>query len=489
MKTVDVLLGQIALKKEDYDLIQEEALSEEEMEELQKIVLNTIKKEQACRGKEKVRSNTKIQKIKRWVLPVAASMIISSAAIASTVNIGISQIFKAFFGEESVNIGESGKIIGKTNSNQGITLNIQGIVGDNKTAIVMCDLTKEDGTVFSGNTLDFGELDYTVAGKRVSASSYIINQENQSTVQRTFSLKPLLFNEMPENFVGGEATVKITDIIEIEQGNWKPEINLADYLEQHPECLNQQAIALPKEFLEHAETREVLIDSGYNKSESSKFLNRQPKHGIDDKNLNLALYGGKQKEWTIDNIGFIDEQLHIRMSGKALNDYCPDFKDAEGNEIMRIWSGSKMSSPGHREAYYVYDIKDLDSLKKATMTSYFTKEVGTIKGQWEVPFTMDFKSIQKTIKTAQTIPWSSGKALTIDEMILSNLAVHVTFTGNKFETIPAATLVFKDGTKKEILGGASFDNGKSVVSYCFEAPIEISTIAAIKLNDVEVKLE
>jgi hypothetical protein len=489
MKRVDELLSQIELKKEDYDLIQEEALSEEEMKELQKIVLNTIKQEQEGGGKEKIRRNTKIQKIKRWILPLVASAAITSTVIASVNNVSISQIFKDFFSEESTNIGESGKIVGITDSNQGITLNIQGIVGDNKTAVVMFDLTKEDGTAFSGNNVEFGKLDYTIAGKSVAGSYHVINQEKQSTVQRTLSLKPLLFNEMPENFVGSEATVKITDIIEIEEGYWKPEINLADYLEQHPECLDQQPIAMSEIFLKHAVTEEELIDSGYNQSRISKIMNTQPKQGIDDKKLNLALYGGKQKEWTIDNIGFVDGQLHIRMSGKIESDYLPGFKDAAGNEVQMTWSGGHNINSVKGISYYIFDIKDLENLKKATMTSYFQKELGTIKGQWEVPFTMDFKSNEKTIKTEQTISRSGAKALTIDEMILSNLALHVTYSGDEFETIPRARLVFKDGTEKEIPGGASFDKGQAICSYRFEAPIEIANVAAIKLNDVEVRIE
>lgn len=483
----DILLEHIDLKKDDFDLVGEEPVSEEELKELQEVVLNAIRLEQECIGKEKIRFTAKAKKIKKWLLPLAASLIISSAVIASTVTIG--QIFKDYFGEESPSIGESGKVIGKTTLNQGIRLNIQGVVGDDKTAIVIFDLTKEDGTTFAGNSLDFGELDFIVAGKSVSASSYIIGNDNKSMAKRTFRLRPLLFNEMPENFVGSDATMHITDIIEIEEGDWESEVSLADYLEQHPECLSQKTIEIPEEFLEHAETREVLIDSGYNESDINEFLSKKPKYGIDSKNLGLALYDGNQKEWTINNIGFIDGQMHIRMSGNTIYDYIPKFKDAAGNEIKRIWSSSRMISKGIREAYHIYDIKDLDSLKKTTMTAYFTKEVGRIKGEWEVPFTMDFKSNQKRIKTDQTIPWQSSKDLIIEDLILSNLAIHVTFRGDKFEAIPIGRLIFKDGSEKELYGGASFDKGLAVTIYPFETPIDISNVESIKFNDVEIQVK
>ncbi|MHC1749644.1 MAG: hypothetical protein AB9856_15340 [Cellulosilyticaceae bacterium] len=487
MKRVDELLDQIDLKKEDYDFIQEEALLEVEMEELQAMVLSAIRQEQEERGKEKMRCKTK--KMKKWLLPLVASITITSTAIAATTDTSIGQIFKSFFGVESTSIGESGKVIGKTNSSQGIALNIQGVVGDNKTAVVMLDLTKEDGTAFLGNNVDFGKLDFKVAGKSVEGSCDIINQQNQSDTQRTCSLTPLLFNDMPKNFLGKEATVKITDIIQIDQGYWKSEINLADYIEQHQECMNQQTIAMPEEFLKYNVGEEELIESGYNKAEISEIMNRNPKQVLEDKNLGLALYDGKQKEWTIDNIGFIDGRLHIRMSGKTEGEYMPDFKDAEGNDIRMIWSGGSIISKGNAIGYYVFDIKDLESLRKTTMTGFFRKELGVIKGQWEVPFAMDIKSNEKTIKTTQTIPWSSGKVLTIEEMTLSNLAVHVTYVGDKFEAIPKGTLIFKDGTEKELLGGASFDKGKAIASYDFKAPIEITNVAAIKLNDVEIKVE
>lgn len=165
MKHIDELLEEIHLREEDYEMFQEEPVTDEELQEIKNRVLEVVRKEKV--GEDIVAEATvtelekkRRRKIKRWILPLVATLAIGSSLAAGVASGNLSEIFHVIFGENTANIGDSGLELGISDTQQGITLNVQGIVGDKQNAIILFDLTKEEGESFKGNNIEFGKLNF-----------------------------------------------------------------------------------------------------------------------------------------------------------------------------------------------------------------------------------------------------------------------------------------------------------------------------------------
>lgn len=274
---------------------------------------------------------------------------------------------------------------------------------------------------------------------------------------------------------------------------WDSEVNLVDFFKAHPELLSQAAIPMPEDLLHYTSAEELKYE-GYTADEIKRMMDDIPTRALPSRNLNLDLYPEFESNWRVDNIGFINNQLHIRMSGIGNEDYMPAFKDALGNEVEMTYNITTYSSSEEREdiskGYYVYDIKDIEALQQVKLSTYFAKEFQTVKGKWQVRFKIDIKNQEKSITTDQTIPWIDNMNLTIEEMKLSNLSLQVTYKGGKLHNYPKVNVRFKDGKEQEVFRhGATYGDNMAECTYAFTAPIDVSEVEAIIINEVEIKVE
>lgn len=516
MKKIDELLEHIQLREEDYEMFQEEPVTDEELQEIKNRVLEGVRKEQI--EKEQVQKEqiadlatpeleTKIKrKRKRWILPLVATLAIGSSLVAEVANGNLGEIFHVIFGENTANIGDSGLELGISDTKQGITLNVQGIVGDKQNAILLFDIEKEEEQPFIGNNIEFGKLNFKVEEKKSlkgwnpfklystteSSGSFgwgLIDEGYQQPNRLTFKLDATL----DQNLIGAEGILEIEDITEIESGDWESEVDLVAFFKAHPELLSQVSIPMPEELIHYSSTEELKYE-GYTADEIEEIMNDIPKRGLSSKNLGLDLYPEFESNWIVDNIGFIGDQLHIRMSGAGRKHYTPAFKDASGNEVEMTYNITTYSSSEEGEGvsggYYVYNIKDIEALNKVRLSTYFSKEIETIKGKWQVRFKIDIKNQEKNIQTDQTIPWIEDTKLEIEEMKLSNLSLKVTYKGGKLHNYPRVYVQFKDGKEQEAFRhGATYGENMAECTYAFAAPIDVSEVEAIRINEVEIPVE
>lgn len=354
MRRIDELLESVTLKEEDYEMITEELLTESELDELKEMVLQVVreeKEEERSVQKEAISlENTKRRKSKRWLLPLVATLTIGGSLIAGVTSENLGEVFKVIFGENTSNIGESGLELGISDTQQGITLNVQGIVGDKQNAIILFDVEKPEDESFEGNRIKFGKLNFEVKkgwefkgwnpfkiySSTVSGSSYrwsSIDEAYQTPNQRIFQLEATL----DETLIGKDAVLEITDIIEVQEGAWESEVDLVDFFKKHPEYLEQASIPMPQDLLTYISEEELKYE-GYQEKEIKKIMEDIPKRALPSRNLELDLYPELKSNWKVDNIGFIGEQLHIRMYGVGNSAYTPSFEDALGNEIEMTYN-------------------------------------------------------------------------------------------------------------------------------------------------------
>lgn len=532
MKKIDELLSEVNLKEEDYELFEEETILEEEMADIREKVFAALEKSKATEiqetagvskkdnnkkeneekevmdGADKkvmVLKDKKRRKTKKWILPLVATLALGSSLIAGVSGGDLSGLFEGIFGEHTSNIGESGLILGISDKQQGISLNVEGMVGDKQNAIILFNLEKEGDKVFQGNSIKFGELKFEVEENKfkgwnpfksygTSSSSYsygwqVIDKDNEEKDKRVIKLDASLDQEL----IGKKATLTIKDIIEVEEDYWDSEVNLAEFLRQHLEQMDIKTITMPEELLTHVSAEE-LRHEGHNEQEIKEIMNNIPKRALPEGNLDLDLYPSFEGNWKVDNIGFIENQLHIRMSGTGNNHYRPDFKDALGNEAEMTYNITTYSTSekgeGISQGYYVYDIKDLETLSQMKVSSWFQKEISKTEGTWQVEFTIDIKNQEKHITTDKTIPWGDGTQLIIKEIVLSNLSLQVTYSGQQERSFPKAIVKFKDGTESQAYRqAASYGENQSECIYAFQYPIDIEEVDSIMINEVEIKPE
>lgn len=516
MKYIDELLEEINLREEDYEAFQDEQVTDEELQEIKNRVLEEVRKEQI--EDEGILKNNQVtdlkngkrRKKKRWILPLVATLAIGTTLIARVTSGNLDQMFNSIFGENTAYIGESGVELGVSDTQQGITLNVQGIVGDKESAIILFDLTKEDGENFKGNSIGFGELKFQVQEKGVfkgwnpfkffkkrvketgSFTSYgwgLIDEVYQKPDKLTFKLDATL----DKNLIGSKGVLEVEDVIEVQTGYWDSEVSLVDFFEAHPELLSQSSIPMPEDLLTYT-SEEELKYKGYTEDEIKEIMNRLPKKALPSRNLNLDLYPEFQTNCRIDNIGFIDNQLHIRTSGTGRPDYSPGFKDKLDNKIETVYDITKYSNNKGGErvftGYYVYDIKDIEHLSQLKVSTWFSKKLQITQGKWKVRFKIDIKNQEKIIKTDQTIPGMNHTNLTIKEMAFSNLSLKVIYQGQSMSNIPSVKIKFKDGRKQEVFQHSSiYEENQSECTYAFTEPIDTSQVEAIIINEVEIKVE
>ena len=503
MKNIDELLEEIHLREEDYEMFQDEPVTDEELQEIKNRVLEVVRKEQVTEVTDL--ENKKRRKARRWILPLVATLAIGTSLVAGVASGNLGEIFNVIFGENTANIGESGLELGISDRQQGITLNVQGIVGDKQNAIILFDLEKEDGEPFKGNDIKFGKLNFQVEEKKslkgwnpfkfystTESSGRFgwgpIDEGYQEPSKLIFKLDATLNQEL----IGSEGILEIEDMTEVQTGYWDSAVNLEDFFEAHPSLLSQASIPMPEELLHYTSAEELKYE-GYTEDKIKKIMDNIPTRALPSRNLNLDLYPEFESNWRVDNIGFIDNQLHIRMSGTGDKHYTPAFKDASGNEVEMTYNITTYSSSEEREdivgGYYIYDIKDIEALKKVKLGSSFSKEFQTTQGKWQVRFQIDIKNQEKRITTDQTIPWIDDMSLTIEKMKLSNLSLQVTYKGGNLHNYPKVNVRFKDGKEQEAFRhGATYRENLTECTYAFTAPIDVLQVEAIIINEVEIKV-
>ena len=163
----------------------------------------------------------------------------------------------------------------------------------------------------------------------------------------------------------------------------------------------------------------------------------------------------------IDNIGFVDNQLHILLTREVEEDALHNHHDLilqQGeNCLMSVWQVSSSHSEGNKrmeENYYVFDIADAEALSDCNFSiqSYETESIA--KGPWmlEVKMQPTKDKVTKELSQEITIGKTHQAMLTKCELTPSSLTLHLEIKDKGFDEQDLGEILLnkKDGTSLSI---------------------------------------
>lgn len=137
-------------------------------------------------------------------------------------------------------------------------------------------------------------------------------------------------------------------------------------------------------------------------------LESRPKVLLGEGRLGLELVKG-DTSCVIDNIGFIDGKLNIRMSGEGLKNTYLEVYDQAGELLHATYNTGSTSTledgTKENEAYRIFEIGSVEELEKYTFKVSRRETVERWEGPWEVPLNTSETSETRVIKVNKMIPY------------------------------------------------------------------------------------
>lgn len=423
-------------------------------------------------------------KKKRWnaLIGIAVILVTSSAIIANVGGLTVEQIFSDIFKSNTSNIDNNGIILNENDECSGVVLSGEGILLDANTMDLIFNIKKEDGSIFNRDKIRFEDLNVYIDDQLdetknelgiVDWNNYIeIDSGNDTLNQRRFSLNMASVSDIQNQKV----RLQVSNIIQYQEQELFSDINIGNYLETAPECINQLTIPstdirLTREFLSTNSEEEMEIKASI------------PKNVLDSKNLNVPIFS-QEANIKIDNMGFIDESFHIRLKSSY---HILRFKDEKGNDLEPSYM-----QRDEKGGYYVYDIKNLEELKQLQAYICIEKETNRIEGVWEIEFRTDVETNKVIINPAASL--NTNIKLDIIQIEVSNLSLTLICKVNRDKRLssPNIELNFNSGEESEIFTSANiatYNDSTQKYIYKFSKPIDVSSIENIVIDENEISID
>ena len=499
------------------------AMDDLELEAIHKNVVNRYK------GREEKIVLTKKKRIK-WnkVLLIAVIIALGSTTVWAFNKINL---FDRLFVENEANLSSSGQILNLYAEQKNIRVTLKGIVGYDKKLAILYEIDKLDGIPFEGNELEI--LGYLQVKNGKEEAKYVLETykkelvEEESTPTKRVYISYILNSSenkvfyrdeegngevkdegIVENFTAKEAKLVITDIVESYESQDEPDRDLLEVAQ-----INgiQQTIPFDEEKYKIANYKET----------GNGEVPKLPTRMLPYKGINLKLYNRKPR-WLIENIGWIDNQLHIRFYGQLEEGensqkfsynhqeaYSLNIVDEQGeNRDIKTYANYNEENQLAFEKYVIYDIKDIETLKKCKVNAYIAYDIATTLANWEIPFQIDVQAKPITLKTNEEIILEDSLVQwEIDKIDLANvyMSIHLKSIDTKTKQYIDHTyedrnnlnanikLIFKDRSELNYdtlnYGNWDGENEDFVISLFFMKAIDISQVEYIVINGVVIKIQ
>lgn len=477
MKKINDLLN-------DFDIIDENLnIKEDSMSEIEKLRVKNL-------TLEKLGLKNKKSTKKKLILPLAAAMTLVLSFAVVFAQGGISNVYYKLFGENIKYVNEIGTEINKDYSNNGITLNVANMLGDENSFYIIFELINENGENFENvNHIEFEDLnlDFNSSG---GYTYYKIEDDNEKDNKATF----VLIGNTAKNAVNKKMTLKINNLTEysiIELDKFEP----FDFLSENEEFINQSLTQNNKKSI-------IPITSDMLEEEKQKvqYMNSLiPDEVLPFKQENIML---DDKGYIyVDNIGFAEKRLCIRFAVNTLNsdEYIRELYFVNKNDPDDILYGDILFTESNESTvydYYSFNIKNMEELKNYDFKYSIMKETKKTEGNWDVTFKADYKNTSKKINVNKEVELD-GKKYKIDNVKLSPISLNVELKNNLVDNIDnpkhnffdVVSVVLKDGSIiKSISSGSSSNPFSASINMIFEKPVDVLTIDYIKIGDIKIYL-
>ncbi len=469
MRDINELIANVTLRDEDYEHIEPLPFDDETYTN---IVNSTLK------GIEDIRTKNRTYTIKKKrtrILFIAATLTLSTAILATTRAKNIQEIFINIFGNNISNINNSGQIINTSVTDQGIELNLEGLVSDTNSLDLLFNIRKESGKPFIGENIYFEEFTIEIldtnssfqAGITESTHCHQLDSINPNSTECRFRLTKTTIDAIKN----GTAILRLANMIESEKHTIVSDLNLGKWLKENP----QDITLIPNHDLRLKEIT--------NKNRIAEL--NIPEQIITSTDANLQLFKDNH-DIKVNSIAFINNKLHIKVSNSSNSLY---FQDTNGNIFNPIYIASSGC-----DTYYVFDINTMEKLANLKAYANISRVVNTINGTWEIKFALDRQNEKMILQPNVVIPLSENGSLLVKEIQLSNLSLKLisnNFISRDIKNINI-DINFKDNSDNLHLDGAYVstftDTNKSFI-YKFDKPIDVSAVDTISINGQPISLE
>lgn len=476
MKNIYELLEDINIGELD---INETSLPKDEKDRILKLTLN-----KAGLNNKKRKFNSRI------ILPLAATMtmILSFVVFAQG---GVSNIYYNLFGENTKYISHMGTVINERVSSNGITFNVESMLGDENSFYIIFELIKENGENFKeSDYVQFEKLDLDFKGSG-GYTWYQVEDDNSNDNKETF----ILAGNTRKKITGDKLSLKVVDVTNYNVREAIESFNPYNFLLSNQEYLSQN-------LMENINKDSVAInkDTNFNQEEINKIdemYRLTPNYVLPWKYANISIEKDENNIF-IDNLGFVEDKLCIRFA----------FMNLEKDSLGDIYFENKINTEDIKYAdivlneendgvnynYFIFDIKDLDELKNYEFKYNIISKKETIKGNWDVTFKVNYENSTKSFKINKNVELSNKK-YTVKELKLSPIALNITLKNNIKDSIEnpihnftnLVSVILKNGLEVEVSNSGSSTNSlSSSINIMFKKPIDPSQIDKIKIGNLEI---
>lgn len=349
---------------------------------------------------------------------------------------------------------------------------------------------KADGSVDGEGLLAYLQLEGNMAiGTSSSTYGNCFTKENSPSKQ--YFIYQGNFSEPMDQ----EMILVVDGIYQEEDKSYDLAVDLEAYLSSH----NQDELGMILNQIDQGEKdrlEELKLKNEALYLEHMEELARVPKLLLAEKGLKLQVIQGKA-DITIDNIGFINEQLHISIIRKGTENYSLNVCDALGDRVGTAYNVGRSTTQedGTKvyQKYYVYDIKDIEALKDYTFKVSGREVVEAVDDTWEIKFDLSKFLKAQVIKVDEGIQYTTEEKAHLSEVSLMKLSLSLTLDGikegidNQYLSI---SVKLKDGTVKDlgIANVQSRQDDKQVLIYNLEQDMDSSQIQGLLIGKTEINL-
>lgn len=423
------------------------------------------------------------KKDRRTVLiGIAVILVASSAIIANVGSLTVKQIFSDIFKSNASNIDNNGIVLIENDECSGVILSGEGVLLDTNTMDLIFNIKKEDGSIFNEDKIRFEDLNVDIDDQLdeindergiVGWTNYIeIDSGNDILNQRRFLLNMASASDIQNQKI----RLQISNIIQYQEQELFSDINIGNYLETVPECIDQLTIP----------STDIRLTGQFlstNSEEDRQIKASIPKNVLDFKSLDIPLFS-QEVDIKIDNMGFVDESFHIRLKRSY---HVLRFKDEKGNDLEPSYM--QRDAKG---GYYVYDIKNLEELKQLQAYICIEKETNRIEGIWQIEFRTDVETNKVIITPSANL--NTNNRLDIVQIEVSNLSLTLISKVNSEKRLssPKIEINFNSGEESKIFtsaGIAPYNDSTQKYIYKFSETIDVSSIENIMIDENKISID